>query len=90
VHPARRAYGPRYGEVDDVCPLNLDTSFTCIRVIVIVAVKNDLALIAAGAGPYHEFGPTFGPGRPSPANVEIAQDMGRYVNSFQWKGDPPR
>ena len=27
---------------------------------------------------------------PSPANVQIAEDMGQYVNSFQWKGDPPR
>ena len=83
-------FQPGYGEVDDVFPLDLDTSFTRMRVIVIVAVKNDLALIAAGAGPFHEFGPDFGPGRPSPANVQIAEDMGRYVNSFQWKGDPPR
>ena len=83
-------FQPGYGEVDDVFPLDLDTSFTRMRVIVIVAVKNDLALIAAGAGPFHEFSPNFGPGRPSPANVQIAEDMGRYVNSFQWKGDPPR
>ena len=83
-------FQPGYGEVDDVFPLDLDTSFTRMRVIVIVAVKNDLALIAAGAGPFHEFGPKFGPGRPSPANVQIAEDMGQYVNSFQWKGDPPR
>ncbi|MCV7217332.1 zinc ribbon domain-containing protein [Mycobacterium crocinum] len=83
-------FQPGYGEVDDVFPLDLDTSFTRMRVIVIVAVKNDLALIAAATGPFHEFGPKFGPGRPSPANVQIAEDMGRYVNSFQWKGDPPR
>ena len=83
-------FQPGYGEVADVFPLDLDTSFQRMRVIVIVAVKNDLALIAAGAGPFHEFGPKFGPGRPSPANVQIAEDMGRYVNSFQWKGDPPR
>jgi hypothetical protein len=83
-------FQPGYGEVDDVFPLDLDTSFTRMRVVVIVAVKNDLALIAAGAGPFHEFGPKFGPGRPSPANVQIAEDMGQYVNSFQWKGDPPR
>ncbi len=55
-------FQPGYGEVDDVFPLDLDTSFTRVRVIVIVAVKNDLALIAAGAGPFHEFGPKFGPG----------------------------
>ena len=83
-------FQPGYGEVDDVFPLDLDTSFTRMRVIVIVAVKNDLGLIAAATGPFHEFGPKFGPGRPSPANVQIAEDMGRYVNSFQWKGDPPR
>lgn len=83
-------FQPGYGEVDDVFPLDLDTSYQRMRVIVIVAVKNDLALIAAGIGPYHEFGPQFGPGRPSPANVQIATDMGQYVNSFQWKGDPPR
>ena len=83
-------YQPGYGEVDDVFPLDLDTSFTRMRVIVVVAVKNDLALIAAGVGPFREFGPKFGPGRPSPANVQIAEDMGRYVNSFQWQGDPPR
>ena len=49
----------------------------------------DHALIAATVGPFHEFGPTFGPGRPSPTNLQIAEDMGRYVNSFRWRGDPP-
>ncbi len=83
-------FQPGYGEVADVFPLNLETSSRRMRAVVIVAVKNDLALIAAGFGPYHQFGPNFGPGRPSPANVQIAQDMGRYVNSFQWEGDPPR
>lgn len=83
-------FQPGYGEVADVFPLNLETSSRRMRAVVIVAVKNDLALIAAAFGPYHQFGPTFGPGRPSPANVQIAEDMGRYVNSFAWKGDPPR
>ena len=53
-------------------------------------LENDLALIAAAFGPYHQFGPNFGPGRPSPASLQIAQDMGWYVNSLQWQGDPPR
>ena len=83
-------FQPGFGEIADVFPLYLETSATRMRSVVIVAVKNDLALIAAAYGPYHQFGPKFGPGRPSPANVEIAQDMGRYVNSFQWLGDPPR
>ena len=83
-------FQPGYGEVADVFPLNLETSSRRMRAVVIVAVKNDLALIAAAFGPYHQFGPNFGPGRPSPASLQIAQDMGRYVNSFQWQGDPPR
>lgn len=41
------------------------------------------------AGPFREFTPNFGPG-PSPANLQVAQDMGKYVNSFAWRGDPPR
>ena len=87
---AMAGFQPGYGEVDDAFPLDLDTSFRRTRVIVVVGIKNDLALIAAAAGPYHEFGPKFGPGRPSPANVQIALDMGKYVNSFQWRGDQAR
>ena len=55
-----------------------------------VAVKNDLALVASAVGPFHAFGPDFGPGPPSGANLEIAEDMGKYVNSFSWRGDPAR
>jgi hypothetical protein len=60
-----------------------------MRMVVIVAAKNDVALIASAFGPFHQFGPDFGPGRPSPANLQIAQDMGRYVNSFEWTGRSP-
>ncbi len=78
-----------YGEVADFQPLGAaNTNRT--RIIVIVAIKNDLALVAAAAGPFREFTPSFGPGPPSPANLQIAQDMGKYVNSFAWRGDPPR
>lgn len=79
---------PGYGEVADIFPLNLGTDSKRLRSVIVVAIKNDLALIAATVGPYHEFGPTFGPGRPSPTNLQIAEDMGRYVNSFRWRGDP--
>ena len=51
------------------------------------AVKNDLALIVFATGPYRAFGPNSGPGLPSGANLQLAQDMGKYVNSFQWGGD---
>jgi hypothetical protein len=55
-----------------------------------VAVKNDFALIAAAAGPFREFSPEFGSGHPSGANFFLALDMAKYVNSFTWRGDPPR
>jgi hypothetical protein len=58
--------------------------------LVVVAVNNDLALVAGAVGPYRKFGPDVGPGMPSGANLEIAEDMGKYVNSFSWRGDPPR
>ena len=60
------------------------------RLVVMAAVKNDLALIAVAEGPFRRFSPDFGPGLPSAANLEIAIDMGKYVESFSWKGDPPR
>jgi hypothetical protein len=61
-----------------------------VRVIVIAAVKDDLALVAVADGPFMQFGPGRGPGMPSPANLQIAQDMGKYVDSFYWRGDAPR
>jgi len=56
---------------------------------VMVAVKNDYALVAAATGPYHEFAPDFGSGHPSGANLQLALDMGKYVNSFSWRDDSP-
>lgn len=81
-------FEPGYGEVADVFPVSLDSSFTRTRAVVIVAIKNNLALIAAAKGPFRQFGPNSGPGRPSPTNLQIAEDMSRYVNSFRWAEDP--
>ena len=83
-------YVPGYGEAADCWPQGSNSSYSRVRILVMVAVKNDLALVAAAVGPYHEFGPDFGPGPPSGANLQLAQDMGKYVNSFSWRGDPPR
>ena len=83
-------YQPGYGEVADDWPQNSSSTSSRVRILVMTAVKNDVALIAFATGPYHAFGPDFGPGPPSGANLQIAQDMGKYVNSFQWNGDPPR
>jgi hypothetical protein len=83
-------YRPGYGMVADDWPKGTATDSNHLRVIVVVAVKDDLALVAWAAGPFHQFGPGSGPGPPSPANLQVAQDMGKYVNSFSWRGDPPR
>ena len=83
-------YQPGYGEIGDYWPQNPNARNSRIRILVMVAVKDDLALIASAEGPFREFGPDSGPGHPSGANLQIAEDMGRYVNSFTWPGDPPR
>jgi hypothetical protein len=54
-----------------------------------VAVKNGYALVAAAIGPYHEFSPDFGTGHPSGVNLQLAMDMGKYVNSFKWRTEQP-
>ncbi|MEZ0356994.1 zinc ribbon domain-containing protein [Mycobacterium sp. SA01] len=79
-----------YGEVADIWPQDGDASYRHLRLVILVAVKHDLALIAGAIGPYRQFGPTFGPGRPASANLELAMDLDKYVNSFSWQGDPAR
>lgn len=83
-------YEPGYGEVADDWPKGTAADAQHLRVVIVVAVKNDLALVAGAVGPFHQFGPEDGPGPPSPVNLDIAKDMGKYVNSFMWRGDPPR
>jgi hypothetical protein len=83
-------YQPGYGLVADCWPQGATSSYTRMRVLVMVAVKNGLALVASAVGPYREFGPDSGSGKPSGANQQLALDMGKYVNSFRWRGDPPR
>jgi hypothetical protein len=83
-------YVPGFGLVADCWPQGANSNYMRMRVIALVAVKNDLALIAAAVGPFRQFGPDFGLGKPSGANLQLALDMGKYVNSFSWRGDPPR
>jgi hypothetical protein len=82
-------YEPGFGIVADDYPQDANASYTRLRILVMAAEKNGLALIAAAVGPYHQFSPDFGTGHPSGANLQIAMDMGKYVNSFTWRGDPP-
>ncbi|OLO99206.1 zinc ribbon domain-containing protein [Mycolicibacterium porcinum] len=83
-------YQPGYGMVLDSWPQGATGDYMRMRVVILTAVKDDLALIAVASGPYHAYGPDFGPGIPSGANLDLALDMGKYVNSFRWRGDPIR
>ena len=75
-------YEPGYGVVADVFSRG-----TRLRVIVMAAVRYDYALIATAAGPFHQFSQDYGTGHPSSANLEVAMDIGKYINSFRWSGD---
>lgn len=81
-------YQPGYGMALDDWPDGSNVVNSRTRILVMVAVKDDLALIAAAAGPYHVLGSDSGP--PTGVSLELAQDMGKYVNSFRWRGDPVR
>jgi hypothetical protein len=93
-------YQPGYGEVDDYYPQAPTSSYTRMRVVVLVAVKNDLALVATADGPYVAFipiganPPSSGPSEevdhPSGTSLDVATRIGQFVNSFTWKGDATR
>ncbi len=83
-------YQQGYGLAADCWPQGSSSSYLKMRILVMVAVKDDLALVAAAVGPFHRFGPDSGASKPSGANLQIALDMGKYVNSFRWRGDPDR
>ena len=53
-------YQRGYGEVVDFQPMVGSNQSNPLRVIVLAAVKNDLALIAVAAGPFREFTPPSG------------------------------
>ncbi|MDT5100984.1 MAG: hypothetical protein QOC76_4721 [Mycobacterium sp.] len=78
-------YEPGYGAVFDQYPQDSSGEYTRLRLVALCAVKNDYALVASAIGPYHEFTPDFGSGHPSGANLGLALDMGKYVNSFRWR-----
>jgi hypothetical protein len=80
-------YQPGYGEIDDFVPQSGSGTFKPQRVLIMVAIKNGLALVAEAAGPLSKPDEA---GHPSGANLEIAGIMWYFVNSFSWKGDPPR
>jgi len=76
-------YEPGYGEVDDFSNENPNATSTRGRLLVMTAVKNDLALVAVAEGPMLRFTPRTS-AHPSAVNMIIAQLMGNSVNSFTW------
>ncbi len=76
-------YEPGYGEVDDFSNENPNATSTRGRLLVMTAVKNDLALVAVAEGPMVRFTPRTS-SHPSAVNMIIAQLMGNSVNSFTW------
>jgi hypothetical protein len=89
VPNAMVGYEPGYGIVADDYPQDSSGTYTRLRMVLMVAVKHDYALVAWAVGPYHRFTPKFGSGHPSGVNLELALDMGKYVNSFTWRDDSP-
>jgi hypothetical protein len=61
-----------------------------LRGMVMVAVKNGLALVAEAKGPFYWPKSNNEINHGSGANLLIAFNIAYYVNSFMWKGDPPR
>lgn len=84
---ARVGYQAGYGEIDDFVPQSGSGSYAPQRVLVMVAVKNGLALVTEAVGPFHQ---PEGEGHATGANLDIAGWLGYFVNSFSWNGDPPR
>jgi hypothetical protein len=76
-------YEPGYGEVDDFSPDNPYATYKQGRLLVMAAVKNGLALVAAAEGPKEKFTPK-NSSHPSGVNLQIANALGNSVNSFTW------
>ncbi len=86
---ARVGYQAGYGEIDDFVPHSGTGSFEPQRVLIMVAVKNGLALVVEASGPRKVPGKNEA-GHATGANFELAGWLGYFVNSFRWNGDPPR
>jgi hypothetical protein len=85
-------FQPGYGEVDDLYPQSSGGSATRQRLIVMVAVKNNVALVGEALGPYDPASPggVNDDGHPTGASLEVALLFDPLLNSFAWSGDPPR
>lgn len=88
---AQVGYSLGYGVVEDVYLQSSTGSYEHDRVVVLAAVKHDVAVLIAGIGPFHEFAINgLTDGHPSGAGVLVALVMDPLINSVKWKGDPKR
>ncbi len=83
-------YEPGYGEVDDDWPKGTTTDAQHLRIILIVAVKNDLALVAGAVGAVPPVRARRRAGGRRHRRTSTSPRTCKYVNSFMWRGDPPR
>jgi hypothetical protein len=84
-------FQPGYGEVDDINLQSSNGTAQHERLIVMVAVKNGLALVGEAIGPYHPSTPDHGDGHASGAALDVALYLlDPLLNSFTWSGDAPR
>ena len=78
-------YQPGYGVFADEWPQGTSRQLHPAPDLVMAAVKNDLALVAFAAGPYHAFGPDFGPGLPSGAICSSPRTWASTSTASHWR-----
>lgn len=83
-------YQPGYGAVYDYSPESGNASAIPERVIVVAAVKRDLAIVAVAAGPYDRFSDSFPGGHPISVDTVVGLLIDDPLNTVRWPGDPPR
>lgn len=83
-------YQPGYGAVYDYAPEAGNASAIPQRVIVVVAIKGDLAVVAVAAGPYDRFSQSFPGGHPISLDTVVGLLLDDPLNTVRWPGDAPR
>lgn len=79
-----------YGEVDDVQLQGGQASYSHARLVVMVAVNNDVAVVATAIGPFEPATPAT-TGHPSGLGLLAATFLlDPIINTVRWRGDPPR
>jgi hypothetical protein len=83
-------YTPGYGNVYDVTVAPGGGAAVHDRLIVIAAVKNNVAVVFLGLGPYQATNPKID-GHPNPSDTPLVNlgDFEENLKSVTWKGDPP-